>query len=83
MVEHMLTTTDNPFNPFTDFDTWYAYDLVLGHHTSALLARVVRTSEELSEEDESQAMEDAIDKIVTENVSGVHRKVAYDSSLIA
>ena len=29
----MLTTTDNPYNPFTQFDQWYDYDL-LAHHNS-------------------------------------------------
>ena len=31
--DFMLTTTDNPFNPWIDFDTWYAEDIRLGHDT--------------------------------------------------
>lgn len=75
MVEHMLTTVDNPFDPFTEFDDWYAFDTKAGYNTSALLARLVVTSDELSEADQSAAIESAIDEIVRENVSGVHRKV--------
>lgn len=75
MIEHMLTTVDNPFDPFTQFDDWYAFDTKAGYNTSALLARVVVTSDELSEADQSAAIESAIDEIVRENVSGVHRKV--------
>lgn len=75
----MLTTVDNPFNPFTQFDEWYAYDIGRGHHTSAFLARVVRTSDELSDADHSAAIESAIDEIVSENVSGLYRKVTSDS----
>lgn len=72
----MLTTTDNPYDPFTEFDEWFAFDHRAGHYTVELLARVVYTSSELSEADQSLAIEDAIDEIVSENVSGVHRRVA-------
>ena len=74
-TQHMLTTVDNPFSPFTEFDEWNAYDTSMGHHSSSLLARVAFTSEELSEADQDLAIENAIDEIVTENVSGVHSKV--------
>lgn len=75
MVEHMLTTVDNPFDPFTQFDEWYAFDQRSGYNTTELLARIVVSSDELSETDQSLAIEQAIDEIVTENVSGVHKKV--------
>lgn len=76
MAEHMLTTVDNPFDPFTQFDEWYAWDFRAGYHTLAFLGRVVKTSDQLSEADQSVAIESAIDEIVEENVLGVYRKVA-------
>ena len=79
MAEHMLTTTDNPYNPFTQFDEWYNFDTASGYHTVALLSRIIKTSDGLSDADQSQAIEDAIDEIVTENVSGVHRKVTLET----
>jgi hypothetical protein len=75
MEESMLTTVDNPHNPFDEFDAWYAFDFRKGYHSPSLLARVLVTSDELSDEDQSRDMEDAIDVIVSENVSGVHTKV--------
>lgn len=80
MSESMLTTVDNPFDPFTQFDTWYAYDTTMGYHSSALLARIVHTSDELSDADQSAAIEAAIDEVVKENVSGMHRKVTRSDS---
>lgn len=74
-VEHMLTTVDNPFNPHTQFEEWNAYDQLLGYHTTSFLARIVRTSDELSEADQHVAIEAAIDEIVEENVLGLYRKV--------
>lgn len=76
MAQHMLTTTDNPFNPFTQFDEWYAYDEAHGHHSTQLLARVVVISHDLSEPDQDAAIEAAIDEVVKQNVSGIHRKVS-------
>lgn len=73
---HMLTTVDNPFNPFTHFDQWYAYDEQLGYHTTSFLARIAKTSDELSEADQHVAIENAIDEIVKENVLGLYRKVS-------
>ena len=42
--DFMLTTFDNPFNPFTDFDRWFKEDLKLNHHTCELLSLNANTS---------------------------------------
>lgn len=75
-TDHMLTTVDNPFNPFTQFDEWRSYDERLGYGTLSFLARIVKTSDDLSEADQSLAIEQAIDEIVTINALGLYRKVA-------
>lgn len=76
--EHMLTTTDNPYNPFTQFDDWNAFDMEKGYHTLSFLARVVLRSPDLSEADQFEAEEMAIDEIARENVLGIYRKVTRD-----
>jgi len=73
---YMLSTVDNPFNPFTQWDEWFAYDEKLGYHTCALLARVTHTSDELSDVDQDLTVQQAIDEVVRYNVSGMHRKVS-------
>lgn len=72
---YMLTTYDNPFDPFTQWDDWYMWDMTSGYHTPGLLARIAQTSDELSEIDQHLAIQQAVDEIVRENVSGMHRKV--------
>jgi len=81
MVEHMLTTVDNPFNPFTQFQAWLSFDTAAGYNTLGLLGRVVKTSDDLSEADQAQAEEDAIDEIVKENVLGIYRKIERPSDV--
>lgn len=78
-IEYMLTTVDNPFNPFTRFDEWLAYDTGMGYHTASFLDRIARISPDLSEPDQELAIQQAIDEIVSENVSGMWRKVSRDS----
>lgn len=75
MEDYMLSTIDNPYNPFTQFDEWYAWDEAAGYHTSAFLSRVIITSDELSEADEQLAYLLAVDEIVQENVLGIYIKV--------
>jgi hypothetical protein len=74
-TRYMLTTFDNPFNPFTQFDEWFQWDVAAGYHTSALLGRITIDSPELSDTDQEEAIQIAIDEIVRENVSGMFRKV--------
>jgi hypothetical protein len=78
MTESMLTTIDNPYDPFTQFDEWNAFDMQQGYHTCAYLARIVKTSDELSQQDEDIAIESAIDEIVALNILGIYKKVTKD-----
>lgn len=73
--EYMLTTYDNPFDPFTQWTQWYAFDEGKGYYSCGLVARIARSSNELSDADHSFAIQSAIDEITRENVSGIHKKV--------
>ena len=75
MAVHMLTTMDNPYNPFTQFDEWLQFDESSGYFSIQYLARLTLTSHDLSEVDQSIAIENAIDEIVRENINGMYTKV--------
>lgn len=75
MDEVMLTTIDNPYDPFTQFDDWYGFDHLKGYNTCEYLARIAKTSPELSEADHIEEMEAAIDEICRLNVLGIYKKV--------
>lgn len=76
---YMLTTLDNPFDPFTQYDAWLNYDLTSGYNTCGLLDRVIQTSDDLSEADQSVAIQNAIEEIVEINPLGIHRRVSKES----
>lgn len=78
-TEYMLSTSDNPYNYFTHFDEWLAWDREKGYNTLELLAKVAATSPELPSQLEHQAIDDAIETIVTDYVPGLYIKVASPS----
>lgn len=59
-----VTTTDNPFNPFTEWDEWYFYDLSKGYSTCERLDILSNTSSQLSDELNNEELEQAIDQLV-------------------
>ena len=63
-TESMLSTKDNPFNPFTHFDEWLAYDVSHGHYSCETLARFARCSSDLSEQENIDEINEAIDRII-------------------
>ncbi len=69
----LLTTLDNPYNPFTQFKSWYKFDTASGYNTMGLIDRVAKTSSDLSVAHEEEAIRDAIEEIATLNWSGVHK----------
>lgn len=80
MIEHMLTTVDNPFDPFDAPDPWEAWDQRAGYNTISFLSRVLVSSDEMSDADQRLALEQAIDEIVRENVNGMYMKVSRQTS---
>ena len=71
----MLSTIDNPYDPFTQYDDWFAFDEQAGYHTPGLLARIAVISDESSDADQLASLIAAVDEIVDENISGMHIKV--------
>lgn len=80
MKEFALTTEDNPFSPFTDFDNWYEFDERNGYHSCSLLGRLARTSRDLSDEDNDLELLNTMKEICRLNFSGVHKIVYKEDS---
>ena len=75
MSNYMLSTIDNPFNPFNQFDSWYQFDLDKGYDSCSYLARIALTSDQLSDEENSREIERAIDEIVKYDPLNIYVKV--------
>jgi len=70
-----LTTFDNPYNPFTQFQKWFLFDTEKGHNSCAYLARIARTSDELTEEENEKEIERAIDEIIQYDFMNKYKKI--------
>ncbi len=69
-----LTTFDNPYNPFTQFEKWFLFDTEKGYNSCAYLGRIARTSEEFTDEENNQEIERAIDEIIKYDFLNIYKK---------
>lgn len=70
-----ITTTDNPFDFFTQFDDWYQFDESKGYHTCSYVARIAKVSNDLSDLDNEIEIVRAIDEILSFNLTGNYKKI--------
>ena len=74
----MLTTFDNPFDPFEDFASWYVYDSMKGYNTCGLLSIVAETSDAYSDDENKFIIEEAIDSIVENDFLKIYKKITKE-----
>ena len=75
MLRLALTTEDNPYDPFDEFEEWFNFDVTQGYHTCAYLERVTATSTDLTEADQVEATNEAIREIIELNLTGNYQVV--------
>lgn len=78
MKQFMLSTFDNPFNPFDDFNAWLSFDKDHDYNSSELLARVAELSDEMTDVEENMEIERAIDEIIKHDFRNVYKKVSRE-----
>lgn len=75
VTETWLTTIDNPYDFFDDFDRWYAYDISMGYDTCGLIDRVAKTAIEESSYNTNKEIERVCDKLAKWNLNGLYKKI--------
>ena len=78
--ECMLTTIDNPFDPFEQFTSWLLFDKEKGYDSCERLARIVQLSDDMTEKEVNEETERAIDEIIKYDFMNVFKKVTKPSS---
>lgn len=75
----MLTTVDNPYNPFEEFAKWFVYDSIHNYHCCSIVSLASPTSHSFSDAENNFLIEKAIDDLISNDFSGVYKKVfAFD-----
>lgn len=78
MRKALITTKDNPYDPFKEFSNWFIYDTTKGYNTCAYLSRVAKTSNSLSEDLNEEIIEEAIDEIIKYDFLNIYEKRIID-----
>lgn len=73
---YALTTFDNPYDPFEQFSDWFLFDMEKGYNTCAYLARIARTSDQLTDEENEREVERAINEIIRYDFMNIYKKVS-------
>ena len=71
----MLSTIDNPYDPFDNFSSWYMYDVDSGYNSCAYLARIAKTSDQFTDVENDEEIERAIDEIIQYDFRNIYVKV--------
>lgn len=71
----MLSTIDNPYDPFDNFSSWYMFDVESGYNSCAYLARIAKTSEQFTDTENDEEIERAIDEIIQYDFRNIYVKV--------
>lgn len=78
--ECMLSTNDNPFNPFEDFDAWFMFDIEKGYNSCSYLATIAKLDDDMSDEEQNREIERAIDEIVAYDFLDLYKKVTKQTA---
>ena len=73
--EYMLTTVDNPFDPFEQFTSWFLFDVEKGYNTCSYLARIANTTDDMTELETNLEIERAINEIIKFDFINIYKKV--------
>ena len=78
MVNCAITTVDNPYDPFDQFDEWYRFDTDHGYDSCGMLARFQYTSDQFTDAENAYEIERAIDYIIENDPLNRYKKIKRD-----
>lgn len=81
MLACALTTKDNPYDPFTQWDAWFNFDMQKKYNSCSLLARIAIVSDAMTEEEKQIELNRAILDIIKYDVTDMYRKVEKEVEL--
>lgn len=74
----MLTTVDNPFDPFTRWKDWLNYDISHDNGCCEIVGRLAATCPDSSPASNQHEYECAIDNFVNSDATGFYKKVTKE-----
>lgn len=75
MKRYLITTPDNPYNPFEEPDKWFVWDLSHGYNTSAKLANLAKTNRYMLDAAEQRVINDAVNDMIRLHPPGMYIRI--------
>lgn len=79
--DYMLTTFDNPYNPYDQFDEWLMFDNEKGYNTCSYLARIANLSDDMTQKEEEDEIQRAIDEIMDNDFLNIYRRIRKNDTV--
>lgn len=76
----MLTTKDNPYSPFDQFELWQMYDIEMGYQSCERLGKIIKLEDDMSDVEKEEAMDRAIDEIIKHDPLGIYVRATENST---
>ena len=80
MKDCMVTTMDNPENPFTHFSRWLEYDITHGYNTLGLWGYFTEASSLMDDDEYDYEAELGIDKLLENSFYGLHYRLFEENA---
>ena len=81
MATNMLTTFDNPYNPFEQFDEWLMFDKQKGYNSSEKVGRIAEIREDMTQVEEENEINRAIDVIISYDFTNTYARATIDNPI--
>ena len=81
--ECMLTTIDNPYDPFEQFESWLLFDTEKGYNSCSYLARIAKLTDDMTETEKNIEIERAIDEILKYDFTNNRKKIWRNKNISA
>jgi hypothetical protein len=78
----MLTTVDNPFDPFEQFTSWLLFDKERKHNCCEVLDRIVEVSDDMTQKEIDEETERAIDELIKHDPLNLFKKVKKELNVV-
>ena len=62
--QHRLTTIDNPYDPFDQFEEWFQYDVQHSYNCCGLVALLAETSDSMTEQEKDSILFEGMKQLI-------------------
>ena len=78
MKRYLLTTVDNPYDPYEEYDLWMQFDHSHGYYTDQRLGRTCIISPNCTDAENQRAINGAVDDFIRLDPNGIYKRIVVE-----